>query len=200
MNTKLLLGLGAGGLALLALSGAGGETPADGTKPAGEGLGPGTKIPGGPNPPAIDKQTEAKVTALALDLMNALGYAFETGDPVADANQIRRFQTQYNSVSRLAGSNLAGIPVPSNMGTVDVNEPGDSKIPAATKAALNAALAVSGGPEYVETLLKPYLLEEDDDLILPDTPWLDMVRAACIKHDQWLCVEWIDEGANPFAG
>lgn len=198
MNTKLLLGLGAGGLALLALGGAGGETSADGTKPAGKGLGPGTKIPGGPNPPALDNQTASKVTALASDLLAALGYAWPVGDATADANQIRRFQTQYNAVSRLAGSNLAGIPVPSNMGTVNVNEPGDSQLRADTKAAINAALSVSGGAAYVEEQLKPYLLDESDILI--DTPWLDMVRAACIKHDQWLCVEWIDEGANPFAG
>jgi len=196
MNTKLLLGLGAGGLALLALSGAGGETP-DGTKPAGEGLGPGTKIPGGPNPPAIDAQTKAKIGAMTLDLMNALGYAFDTGDAAADANQIRRFQTQYNAVSRLAGSNLAGIQIPSNMGTVNVNEPGSTKLGDDTKAAINAALSVAGGSAYVEDVLKPYLLGESDIMI--DTPWLDVVRAACIKHDQWLCVEWIDEGANPFS-
>lgn len=196
MNTKLIMGLGLGGLALAALAGSGSAAAADGTKPAGKGLGPGTKIPNGPPPPKLDAETKAKVSALTLDLMNALGYAFETGDVNTDSNQIRRFQTQYNSVSRLAGSNLAGIQVPSNMGTVNVNEPGSTKIADDTKAAINAALAVSGGPAYVQEQLKPYLLGESD--ILMDTPWLDMVRAACVKHDQWLCVEWIDNGADPF--
>jgi hypothetical protein len=193
MNKKLLIGLGVVGLGALALGAGGGS--ADGTKPAEKGLGPGTKIPGGPPPPALDAATKGKVTALGWDLLSeALGYVGPfPNDPNTTSNQIRRFQTQYNAVSRLAGSNLAGIKVPSNMGTVEVNAVNDTTIRDDTKAAINAALAVSGGPSYVEEQLKPYLLGESD--IIMETDWRAMVRAACVKHDQWLCVEWIDAGS-----
>ena len=188
---------GLGALALIALGGSRTAKAADVGQSTGSGgdgdgpPGPGTN-PGG-TPPYTGQPLVAQIRSspeVLESVFGALGYVdYNSGQ------QVGRFQAHYNMVSREGGRTIEGVSIPNDLGGVDVTYSMDD----ATSAALASALAVAGGAEYVNNDLKPFLesMGRDEESLLIDTPWLDVVRAVAEEQGQWLTVEWIDAGAQP---